>query len=406
MPRKLKPMLKSYGPIKGTALFLRYCFVTMVNVGGAKILRTILGIRDVIVLKGQTDFSGNCKALYDELIENKFYEKYKIVWHINNNSNLHKLDDGYCEVISDKNWLKKIYYNATATIVFYEVSCCFQRRVKGQRVVYLGHGCPSLKNCKGFITLNPKLDTNAMITSDEVRDVMSDMLCFQKERFIVNGMARNDVIPKSKMKFQEFGIDESMKVVVWMPTFRDSNIVENNIRRNDSSVEYLYGLPLIHSEADLRTINDALHEQSIILLITPHPRAAQCGIEELKLSNILVWTNEYLENNNIDIYSLFKSSSGLITDYSSVAFDYMLADRPLAYIIDDMKSYKLGFAYENIIDYMPGNHIKDIEGLFSFFDEISKGKDLYLEKRHQVCAWANQYNDGNNAKRLIEIFGL
>lgn len=406
MPRKLKPMLKSYGPIKGTALFLRYCFVTMVNVGGAKILRTILGIRDVIVLKGQTDFSGNCKALYDELIENKFYEKYKIVWHINNNSNLHKLDDGYCEVISDKNWLKKIYYNATATIVFYEVSCCFQRRVKGQRVVYLGHGCPSLKNCKGFITLNPKLDTNAMITSDEVRDVMSDMLCFQKERFIVNGMARNDVIPKSKMKFQEFGIDESMKVVVWMPTFRDSNIVENNIRRNDSSVEYLYGLPLIHSEADLRTINDALHEQSIILLIKPHPRAAQCGIEELKLSNILVWTNEYLENNNIDIYSLFKSSSGLITDYSSVAFDYMLADRPLAYIIDDMKSYKLGFAYENIIDYMPGNHIKDIEGLFSFFDEISKGKDLYLEKRHQVCAWANQYNDGNNAKRLIEIFGL
>lgn len=84
----------------------------------------------------------------------------------------------------------------------------------------------------------------------------------------------------------------------------------------------------------------------------------------------------------------------------------MLADRPLAYIIDDMKSYKLGFVYENIIDYMPGNHIKDIEGLFSFFDEISEGKDLYLEKRHQVCAWANQYNDGNNAKRLIEIFGL
>lgn len=406
MLRKLNPMLKSYGIVKGTALFLRYCFVTVVNVGGAKILHTIFGIRNVIVLKGQTDFSGNCKALYDELIENKFYKKYKIVWHINNNSNLHKLDDGYCDVISDRNWLRKIYYNATATIVFYEVSCCFQRRVKGQRVVYLGHGCPSLKNCKGFITLNPKLDTNAMITSDKVQDVMSDMLCFQKEKFIVNGMARNDVIPRSQMQFQEFGIDESMKVVIWMPTFRKSNIVENNIRRNDSSVQYLYGLPLIHTEADLRTINDVLHEQSIILLIKPHPRAAQCGIEELKLSNIIVWTNAYLENNCIDIYSLFKSSSGLITDYSSVAFDYMLADHPLAYIIDDMKSYKLGFAYENIIDYMPGNHIKDIEGLCSFFYEVSGGKDSYLEKRRQVCAWANQYNDGNNAKRLIEIFGL
>ncbi|CUO45203.1 CDP-Glycerol:Poly(glycerophosphate) glycerophosphotransferase [[Eubacterium] contortum] len=406
MPRKLKLMLKSYGRIKGSAFFARYCFITMVNVGVARFLRSILGIRNVIVLKGQTDFSGNCKALYDELIQNGFYEKYKIVWHINNDSNRYKLNDGYCEVISDRNWLKKIYYNATASIVFYEVSCCFQRRVKGQRVVYLGHGCPSLKNCKGFITLNPKLDTNAMITSDKVRDVMSDMLCFQRGKFIVNGMARNDVIPRSQMKFQEFGFDESMKVVIWMPTFRSSNIVENNIRRNDSTVQYLYGLPLIHSEADLRTINDVLHEKRIILLIKPHPRAAQCGIEELKFSNIIVWTNDYLEKHNIDMYSLFTSSSGLITDYSSVAFDYMLADRPMAYIIDDMKSYKLGFAYENITDYMPGDHIKDIVGLLSFFCEIFEGKDPYLEKRHQVCAWANQYNDGNNAKRLIEIFHL
>ena len=55
---------------------------------------------------------------------------------------------------------------------------------------------------------------------------------------------------------------------------------------------------------------------------------------------------------------------------------------------------------------MPGDHIKDIVGLLSFFCEIFEGKDPYLEKRHQVCAWANQYNDGNNAKRLIEIFHL
>lgn len=406
MIEKLKARINSSGFIEGTVSFVLYCLKTLVNVGGAKILHHVLGFKNTIVLKGQTDFGGSCRVLYEELIKHNLHDKYTIVWHIDEEKNRNKLVDGHAVVVSKSNWLKNIYYNATALYVFYEVSCCYQRRVKGQTVVYLGHGCPSLKNCKGYITLNNKLDTCAMITSENVRSIMSSMLSFPEDEFIVNGIPRNDVIVKSQCKFSDYGIRESLKVVIWMPTFRESNIVLNNVRRIDSETQYLYGLPLIHKESDLKEINERLASLNLLLLIKPHPCASNCSIDKLNYSNIKVWTNDFLSEQSIDMYSLFKDSAGLISDYSSVSFDYMLSNNPVGYIVDDLDSYKLGFAYANILDYMPGHHIKSIENLFEFFADISCGQDRYCQERKKINEWANTYNDGRNAERLLNIMGI
>lgn len=399
--------MKAYGVVYGTFTFIAYCIITAANVGGAKILNRIIGLKKIIVLKGQTDFEGNCRALYDELIKSGYVDNYTIVWHIDCKKNYHKLKDKYSIIISKKDWLKSIYYNATAEYVFYETKCCFQRRVKGQKVIYLGHGCPSLKNCKGFITLNEKLDTCAVITSENVRKVMSEMLGFPQNKFKVNGLARNDKIFNSTVRFID--VDPTMsssKVILWMPTFRESNIIVNNERRNDSDKQYLYGLPLIYEENDLFLLNEALKVNNLVMIIKPHPRALKCGIDNIKYSNIKVWTNDYLANNQIDIYSLFWESAGMISDYSSVTFDYILSDHPVAYIIDDFDSYKLGFAYDDILSYMPGEHVKTQKDLIKFFQDIAADNDLYKEARHQVDRWANAFHDGNNAKRIIEIFEL
>lgn len=406
MIKKLKTMISANGFIKGVVQFICYCVKTTINVGGAKILRQVLGLKNTIVLKGQTDFGGSCRIIYEELLKNGLQKEYKIVWHIDEEQNRHHLEDGYSVVVSRRNWLKNIYYNATASIVLYEVSCCYQRRVQGQKVVYLGHGCPSLKNCKGYITLNTKLDTCAMITSENVRSVMSDMLSFPKEKFIVNGIPRNDVIVKSQCRFSDYGICNSLKVVIWMPTFRESNIVVNNVKRIDSDAHYLYGLPLIHKESDLQEINERLAELNLLLLIKPHPRASSCSIDNINYSNIVVCTNDFLSEHNIDLYSLFKDSAGLLSDYSSVSFDYILSNNPVGYIVDDLESYKLGFAYTNVIDYMPGHHIRSIEDLLSFFTDISFGRDPYRQERQKINAWANSYNDGKNAERLIKLVGI
>ena len=62
-----------------------------------------------------------------------------------------------------------------------------------------------------------------------------------------------------------------------------------------------------------------------------------------------------IQKQKMTVYTLLRNADGLITDYSSVYFDYMLLDRPIAFAIDDIKEYgdKRGFIFETPEDYMP-----------------------------------------------------
>lgn len=406
MKTKWKKYIESYGIIHGSFCFLKYLCISFFKVAVASSLNRIFGIKNIIVLKGQSDFEGNCRKLYDELIEAGLDKTYKIVWHIDNVENKSNLKNDHTVIITNDNFFKSIYYNAVAKYVFFEVACCFKRRVKGQTIVYLSHGCPSIKNSLGLVTLNPKLVSYAVVTSESVSEKMAEIYEFPQSKLIINGLLRNDAIFKDNISFDVVDKTITNRVIIWMPTFRKTNIIVNNISRSDSEEDYLFGLPLIKSMDDLEAINKKLIQENITLVIKPHPRAAECGIETINFSNIKVWTNEFLNTNGVNIYSLFHASSGMVTDYSSVSFDYLLADHPIAYVIDDINSYKLGFAYDNILEYMPGNHISNREELFMFFEQVARSQDLYYEKRHQINKWANKYQDGNNSQRMIKMLGM
>jgi len=47
-----------------------------------------------------------------------------------------------------------------------------------------------------------------------------------------------------------------------------------------------------------------------------------------------------LEKKQIKLYELIGISDGLLSDYSSVAVDYLLLDRPLGYVLADYNIYK------------------------------------------------------------------
>ena len=61
-------------------------------------------------------------------------------------------------------------------------------------------------------------------------------------------------------------------------------------------------------------------------------------------------------------YELIGISDGLLSDYSSVAVDYLLLDRPLGYVLADYNIYKekRGFVFEDPLEYMPGEKIYNV----------------------------------------------
>ena len=103
------------------------------------------------------------------------------------------------------------------------------------------------------------------------------------------------------------------------------------------------------------------------------------------------------------MYQFLTLTDALISDYSSVAVDYMLLDKPIAYLLEDFEQYKKvrGFVFEDPLEYMPGYHIYSNEELDRFLSDIHNHKDIYKEKRaHKLSVMHNQCN--NYSKRIWE----
>lgn len=141
-----------------------------------------------------------------------------------------------------------------------------------------------------------------------------------------------------------------------------------------------------------------------MLLIKPHPFQVELDIFNEEMSNIKVITNEDLNINDVNLYSLLGESDSLLTDYSSVYFDYLILDKPIGFTIDDFSSYedKRGFVVDNPLEIMPGMKIYTVEDLEKYIVDLSNDIDLYSKEREKVNNLSNQYKDDQSAKRVLK----
>ena len=109
--------------------------------------------------------------------------------------------------------------------------------------------------------------------------------------------------------------------------------------------------------------------QYSFLLIKKHPVQSAWNLDEKRYRNIRFVTQDMLDRERIQLYELISAGDGLISDYSSVAVDYMLLDRPLAYVLVDLEEYK---------------KTCDLKGIKEFADHIQENKDTFREERHRL----------------------
>jgi CDP-glycerol glycerophosphotransferase (TagB/SpsB family) len=297
--------------------------------------------------------------------------------------------------------VKNIYYRACGKFLFWDHGYVDLFDFV-DKVIYLGHGNPGIKNASAMIKICDTPTDVALTTSEGSRQHTSEMINISSDKLFVCGLPRNDVIFNEKRRWREIIDVKDCKVILWMPTFRKAR----DGARNDSNQQYLYGLPLIHTISDLDRLNSQLQHLNVTLVIKPHPYAENVEMNNTRMTNIIFLTINEIRKRNINVYCFFDDTDALLTDYSSVAFDYMLVDKPVGYIIDDIDDYKLGFSFKNILEYMPGNHIRNDDEMYDFFEEIANNQDLYKSERRKISQWANIYSDGHNCERIVEIFNL
>ena len=140
--------------------------------------------------------------------------------------------------------------------------------------------------------------------------------------------------------------------------------------------------------------------EDCIILIKEHPNMTN-------KANIYKYSENVINMSNYpDTQELLMAADILITDYSSVYFDYMLLNRPIGFAVEDMEKYKnkRGFIFDNPKEYMPGPEIRNLSDIEEFIENIVSGNDLYKEARESVNDKINYYKDGNCCKRVAETF--
>ena len=116
-------------------------------------------------------------------------------------------------------------------------------------------------------------------------------------------------------------------------------------------------------------------------------------------------TNDDLDKKNIQLYELLAKTDALVTDYSSVYYDYLLTDKPIGLTVDDFKEYikARGFVYENPQDILKGEYINDTDELIKFFEDVKNGADPHLEERTAVKNKLHEIHDGSSAEKIGEF---
>lgn len=139
---------------------------------------------------------------------------------------------------------------------------------------------------------------------------------FGTDHVVSVGYPRNDIIVNSILYNDEEPIVKSKydKIILYTPTFRDSNTENREIL------------------VDWTVLNNLMIEQNAMFWVKLHRHDNSLAIKQA-YSHIKVLEND------IDVYPMFKKIDLLITDYSSIFFDFLLTNKPILFYPYDKESY-------------------------------------------------------------------
>lgn len=357
-------------------------------------------VQDMILIESHNDFDGNTGAVYEYMKEAGY--KYRFVWIC--------LDIESDSEYLDANDIKLFPYHYKADLKMYlrlRAVAKWElwegeaiRKVRSDQVnVFLQHYGMGYKLVSHLYSAPDYVDY-VLTTNEFVCGYAKVFITYSDSaRFIYGELPRNDVFIHKWNELQKITDTSYDKVVMWAPTFRNMRAFE----RSDSDISYPYGVSLIYEENDMNQLNEWLHERNMLMIIKLHPRQA-VDFEVMTYSNIIYL--DAIDIKKFHSYKLLTQMDAMITDYSSIIFDYMLLDRPCAWVLEDREHYKIEYVMDNPDEYMPGDKIYTLGDMKKFLDEVSEGRDTYREERRRLCERCNPPLTGRGCEHLVEALGL
>lgn len=275
------------------------------------------------------------------------------------------------------------YYGFLSSIRFKKNVTCLQVWHASGAIKQFGLKDPSIANRKSrAITRFKKVYKqfhNIIVGSEEMARIFGEAFGIEERNILRTGMPRTDVFFNEKRialikkyMYQKFPYLEEKKVILYAPTFRDNELDHFQLHLN------------------LEEMQHHLNKNYIVLLRL-HP-AVKNNLDISKYEGFVYDYSRYAKLNDI----LFISDI-LITDYSSIPFDFSILGKPMIFFPYDLEHYQKerGF-WGEYPDVVPGPIARSTSEIIT----ILQSGDFKLEEIMEYENKWNEYSKGSSSQNI------
>ena len=336
-------------------------------------------------------YADNSKYLFEYV--NRSHSEIRAIWFSTNKNVIRLLNQKGYEAYYTYSW-KGYYFGAKARFAFVSVSitdinqyvCSTSRTI----IVQLWHGTPLKKihfddryntslNPSGikhiiksikelFFPFRGKHFDYTISSSEIVSNCFHSAFRISKKNILQTGYPRNDALFFNK---------NTKKMILYLPTFRD---------KSDFN---------LFQDFSVSKMTKILEDNNINFYYKLHyADKNKPSIKSKRINQV----------HNIDLYELLSQTDILITDYSSVYFDFLLTDNPIIFTPFDLDEYikQDRELYFNYHDVTPGPKCQNWDEVLIELKNIISGQDEYCEQRDIINKRFNTFQDGGSSKRVVE----
>lgn len=363
-----------------------YYYVMNISIA---ILKIFVKPQDNLVLfisSGGKRYMDSPKDVYEQMLMDERFNDFDIVWAFRNPNEIEI--PGRAKIIKTDSF--EYFYNALkARCWITNVSVERGLNFKGKNTFYFctWHGAPikkigyDIKNDNTFSTKG-KVSFDMICAQGEYnKKVYCSAFGIEEEKILMSGFPRNDVLFEvDEHKYQEIrkklGIPQNAKAILYAPTFHDTTTTGSVFA------------PPIHFDKWLKELGEEYY-----ILFRAHPSIFELNgikVESERILNVSMYP---------EINDLYVASDLLISDYSSIFFDYSILEKPMYCFAYDYSEYvKTRGLYFNICEEITGGEINEDELL-----DLIKNEDRVKEIK-KVQDFNRKYliEQGNATKQALD----
>ncbi|WP_292594663.1 CDP-glycerol glycerophosphotransferase family protein [Mesotoga sp. UBA5847] len=362
---------------------------------------------NLLLFISNPDYSDNPKALYKYMKEN--HPELDLRWIVKTKEMADYLHQIGVTATFEKSHEALLWLLKARTIVTSHFS---RANVKSSRQIYvnLWHGVALkaigyMDKDTARIRRSSLNDENSITisTSKTVSTVFAACFHINVNQLFITGQPRNDDLfnPVSDVELSsliECDASKYSKIVFYMPTFRQGYLERTEGKTLEKENIFRF------EKFNLKAFQDYLARENILFICKLHPfeeTLFKSKFNNLNRSIVFLSTADLIQC-NINLYQILGRADLLITDYSSVYFDYLILNKPIVFTPTDLEEYgkKRGFALEPYSFWTPGPKAICQEKLEVELTRCLSNSAYYQNERETVNSIINYYKDARSSERV------